>query len=86
MRAIDSWRFDYKMIVYVQFSGDVAKTTFCSVQLLEQDYKAFVYAVRNNYWYQMYIDDLPIWGACCGVVRMQPPEFCCIQVWWARRT
>jgi hypothetical protein len=21
-----------------------------------------VYAVKNHYWYQMYIDDLPIWG------------------------
>lgn len=24
--------------------------------------EAFVYAVRKDYWYQMYIDDLPIWG------------------------
>ena len=21
-----------------------------------------MYAVKNNYWYQMYIDDLPVWG------------------------
>ena len=21
-----------------------------------------MYAVKNHYWYQMYIDDLPIWG------------------------
>lgn len=24
--------------------------------------KAFTYAVKNQYWYQMYIDGLPIWG------------------------
>lgn len=22
----------------------------------------FVYAIKNIYWYQMYLDDLPIWG------------------------
>lgn len=43
-------------------SGDVTKTVFCTVDLTEDQYKAFVYAVRSNYWYQMYIDDLPIWG------------------------
>ena len=24
--------------------------------------KTFLYAVKNHYWYQMYLDDLPIWG------------------------
>lgn len=24
--------------------------------------RAFRYAVQNHYWYQMYLDDLPIWG------------------------
>lgn len=28
----------------------------------ENSYQAFVYAVKNHYWYQMYLDDLPIWG------------------------
>lgn len=32
------------------------------MQLDEEKYKTFVYAVKNHYWYQMYIDDLPIWG------------------------
>ena len=22
----------------------------------------FIFAVKNHYWYQMYLDDLPIWG------------------------
>ncbi len=43
-------------------SADVEKTTFCSLELDEEKYRAFVYAVQNHYWYQMYIDDLPIWG------------------------
>lgn len=35
---------------------------YCAVYLDSEKYKAFVYAVKNHYWYQMYIDDLPIWG------------------------
>ena len=41
---------------------DAVSTTFCKVTLNEDKYQAFVYAVKNHYWYQMYIDDLPIWG------------------------
>lgn len=41
---------------------DQGKTTYCSVTLDDESYKAFVYAIKNNYWYQMYLDDLPIWG------------------------
>lgn len=32
------------------------------IDLSEEQVKAFSYAVKNNYWYQMYIDGLPIWG------------------------
>lgn len=32
------------------------------VELNEEKVKAFAYAVKNDYWYQMYIDGLPIWG------------------------
>ena len=38
------------------------KTEYCTDKLTEEKYQAFVYAVKNHYWYQMYIDDLPIWG------------------------
>lgn len=40
----------------------MAKDKYCATELKEETYKAFVYAVKNHYWYQMYIDDLPIWG------------------------
>jgi transmembrane 9 superfamily protein 3 len=32
------------------------------VLLDETKLKAFLYAVKNHYWYQMYMDDLPVWG------------------------
>lgn len=31
-------------------------------ELTDENVKAFTYAVKNDYWYQMYIDGLPIWG------------------------
>jgi transmembrane 9 superfamily protein 3 len=55
--------------VELEFSGyemdykqDIHKTETCMVELTEEKYKAFVYAVKNQYWYQMYIDGLPMWG------------------------
>lgn len=46
----------------VLFKRDTPLKKFCSVKLTEQDYAAFSYALRNRYWYQIYVDDLPVWG------------------------
>lgn len=46
----------------VNLIGNRGKTTFCHLTLNKEKFKIFDYAVRNHYWYQMYIDDLPIWG------------------------
>lgn len=46
----------------IQFKKDTPLTRYCSVTLNEQDFNAFKYALKNRYWYQMYVDDLPIWG------------------------
>jgi transmembrane 9 superfamily member 3 len=51
-----------ELLQYIYPIADIPKTKYCGVQLTEEKYKAFVYAVKNHYWYQMYIDDLPIWG------------------------
>lgn len=32
------------------------------VELDDEKVNAFAYAIKHIYWYQMYIDDLPIWG------------------------
>ena len=37
-------------------------TKICSVKLTEDAASQFAYAVRNHYWDQLYLDDLPIWG------------------------
>uniref|UniRef100_A0A182JP98 Transmembrane 9 superfamily member n=1 Tax=Anopheles christyi TaxID=43041 RepID=A0A182JP98_9DIPT len=46
----------------IDFKDDISPTEICMVDLTEEKHKAFIYAVKNQYWYQMYIDDLPIWG------------------------
>jgi len=43
-------------------TADCPRTEYCSITLNDDSYQAFLYAIRNHYWYQMYIDDLPIWG------------------------
>ncbi|XP_031553580.1 transmembrane 9 superfamily member 3-like [Actinia tenebrosa] len=55
--------------VELEFSGldisykvNVPPTKYCELILTQDKYEALVYAVRNHYWYQMYIDDLPLWG------------------------
>ena len=43
-------------------SEAVPKKEYCQVILDETKLKSFLYAVKNHYWYQMYVDDLPMWG------------------------
>lgn len=33
----------------------MVKTEYCSVELDETNLKAFTYAIKNHYWYQMYV-------------------------------
>lgn len=37
-------------------------TKICDLELSSDSEKKFVHAVQNHYWYQMYIDELPVWG------------------------
>jgi transmembrane 9 superfamily protein 3 len=40
----------------------VPKTEVCSQVLSKEDVEAFHYAVKRHYWYELFMDDLPIWG------------------------
>eukprot|EP00045_Choanoeca_perplexa_P014031 m.162818 g.162818 ORF g.162818 m.162818 type:complete len:587 (+) comp16541_c0_seq1:165-1925(+) len=46
----------------MNFRSNQPLTEYCSVDLTPKKYKAFAYAIKNHYWYQMYIDDLPMWA------------------------
>lgn len=46
----------------IDFKASTAKTKYCEIELTKENFLAFEYAVKNHYWYQMYLDDLPVWG------------------------
>lgn len=46
----------------IDFKVPAPKTEYCEKKLDKEKYQAFEYAVKNHYWYQMYLDDLPVWG------------------------
>lgn len=48
--------------VDLTFRTDVAKLKLCSVTLDEEKTRDFVEAVQRHYWYEFFLDDLPIWG------------------------
>lgn len=46
----------------VAFRKDQKMTKICDLTLDEKSARKFTRAVQQHYWYQMYIDELPIWG------------------------
>jgi transmembrane 9 superfamily protein 3 len=44
------------------FKANRAPTVVCKVVLDEESTQQFRYAVEHQYWYQLFFDDLPIWG------------------------
>ena len=48
--------------IEVGFRKDLPKTTVCSQKLTDASAAAFAKAVRNHYWYELVLDDLPVWG------------------------
>ncbi len=48
--------------IILKFLGDKPKTDFCEITVTPESFDTFTYAIKNHYWYQMFIDDLPIWG------------------------
>ncbi len=43
------------MEIIIAFSEDVAVTKYCQIVLDKANYNALAYAVKNHYWYQMYV-------------------------------
>ncbi|KAL1139363.1 hypothetical protein AAG570_006347 [Ranatra chinensis] len=59
----------------IEYRSDISRTVYCEIQLNDEKLKAFIYAVKNHYWYQMYIDDLPIWGIVGGYDDSPQPTY-----------
>lgn len=50
------------------FKRDTPETPTCEKVLKVDEVEKFKVAVRNQYWYQLFFDDLPIWGMVGEVV------------------
>jgi len=57
-----------KSAIKIYFKKDQVQTPICTKTLDNSDAKKFSYAVRHHYWYQLFLDDLPIWGMVGEVV------------------
>lgn len=55
-----------KSNIEIKFRHHVAKRTLCSRTLDSKKVNAFANAVKHNYVYQMFLDDLPMWGFVGG--------------------
>lgn len=44
------------------FKQDTHVTKICDLEIEDNNARIFKHAVKNHYWYQMYIDELPLWG------------------------
>jgi transmembrane 9 superfamily protein 3 len=40
------------------------KKTICKLELNHETADAFKDAVANSYWFEFFVDDLPLWGMC----------------------
>eukprot|EP01104_Vermistella_antarctica_P005045 TRINITY_DN1545_c0_g1_i1.p1 TRINITY_DN1545_c0_g1~~TRINITY_DN1545_c0_g1_i1.p1 ORF type:complete len:584 (-),score=138.20 TRINITY_DN1545_c0_g1_i1:296-2047(-) len=48
--------------IQIHFKRDLSSTSICSKSLTDAEFAKLQYAVRGQYWYQFFLDDLPIWG------------------------
>ncbi|KAG5580904.1 hypothetical protein H5410_051531 [Solanum commersonii] len=48
--------------IELRFQKNVDKGSICELELDETKVKQFKDAIENNYWFEFFIDDLPLWG------------------------
>ncbi|CAL1148391.1 unnamed protein product [Cladocopium goreaui] len=46
----------------IHFGQNKPQTPLCNMRLKDEQAKALATMINDNYWYQLYIDDLPIWA------------------------
>ncbi|KAK8527857.1 hypothetical protein GQ457_01G000670 [Hibiscus cannabinus] len=46
----------------MKFQKDVDKAVICQLELDEAKVKQFKDAIENSYWFEFFVDDLPLWG------------------------
>jgi transmembrane 9 superfamily protein 3 len=51
-----------KSPILIEFKRDGPKRLICKKTINQEEAEEFIHAVKNQYWYQLFIDDLPVWG------------------------
>ncbi|KAL9229061.1 hypothetical protein vseg_004577 [Gypsophila vaccaria] len=46
----------------IKFKKNVEKTSMCELELDASKARQFKDAIENSYWFELFIDDLPLWG------------------------
>lgn len=46
----------------IKFRTDVPKQSICTTHLDDKSVQTFQNAIRKYYWYELFVDDLPVWG------------------------
>jgi hypothetical protein len=54
--------------IAIHFKTDVDHAPVCQMALDEQAAQLMAFAVSNHYWYQMFVDELPVWGMVGEIV------------------
>jgi transmembrane 9 superfamily protein 3 len=55
--------------ISLAFRNNVQKETICTFSLNKEKLDQFLHAVENQYWYQYYLDDLPMWAMVGGIAK-----------------
>ncbi|KAI4983929.1 transmembrane 9 superfamily member 1-like [Hordeum vulgare subsp. vulgare] len=55
--------------IKINFRKSVDKSTICSMELDPDKAKQLSDAIKNSYWFEFFIDDLPLWGFVGEAVR-----------------
>ncbi|KAL0927063.1 hypothetical protein M5K25_001218 [Dendrobium thyrsiflorum] len=48
--------------IELKFQKNVDKGSICSLELNDDKVKLFKYAIESSYWFEFFIDDLPLWA------------------------
>merc|ERR1719443_2340861 len=60
--ALEGHEFYSSPRLKIEFGKETLRTPICNMILTAEQAQSLTTMVHDNYWYQLYIDDLPIWA------------------------
>eukprot|EP00760_Papus_ankaliazontas_P011533 PhM_4_TR14837/c0_g1_i1/m.12118/K17087/TM9SF3; transmembrane 9 superfamily member 3 len=62
----------YRMNISMTFGVATPKTSLCRLQLSAEDAAKLARMVSEQYWYQLYVDELPMWASLGKMIQGKP--------------